>query len=418
VFDYNTGLSHLLAGVLSRASGQSALAFGNRNLFQPLGIANFRWDTDPRGNYVGGFHMYFTSRDLAKFGYLALRQGFWEDRQLVSRPWIEDSTSFKIADASATTIGDYAYHWWVRPQWGYLAYMAAGYGGQYIFVVPGLDLIMVSTADTSGDTIDRHMQAFNLLTQYVIPSIRSVTEPTLSGAPRIGAVANAANFSPGASAGGWVAIVGDNLSPATRSWTDADIAGGNLPVQLDGVAVTIGGKPAYVGYVSPRQINVLAPGGITAGDTAVGVTSAPGHTSTVASTMSDADPAMFLWNGRYAVAQHADYSAVGTPGLFPDMVTTPARPGEAIVLYGAGFGATAPPVAVGEIVRQAAPLPSLPAVTIGALPATVDYAGITAGAAGLYQINVRVPESAPDGDLPVTLVYGHGSATAWLTVRR
>jgi uncharacterized protein (TIGR03437 family) len=163
---------------------------------------------------------------------------------------------------------------------------------------------------------------------------------------------------------------------------------------------------------------VLAPGGIGAGDTAVSVTSAPGHSSTAASTMSDADPALFLWNGRYAVAQHADYTAVGTPGLFAEMPTTPARPGEAVVLYGAGFGATAPPVAVGEIVRQAAPLPSLPVVTIGGLPAPVDYAGITAGAAGLYQINVRVPESAPDGDLPVSLVYGQGAATAWLTVRR
>ena len=245
-----------------------------------------------------------------------------------------------------------------------------------------------------------------------------VTEPTLSGAPHIDAVANAASFSPGASAGGWVAIVGDNLSPTTRSWTDDDIAGGNLPVQLDGVAVTIGGKPAYVGYVSPRQINVLAPGGIIAGDTAVSVTSAPGHTSSVTSTMSEASPALFLWNGKYAVAQHADYTAVGAPGPFADMVTTPARPGEAIVLYATGFGATAPPGAVGEIVRLAAPLPSLPSVTVGGLPAVADYAGTTAGAAGLYQINVRVPDSAPDGDLPVSLSYGQGAATAWLTVRR
>jgi uncharacterized protein (TIGR03437 family) len=418
VFDYNTGLSHLLAGVLSRASGQTALAFGNPNLFQPLGIGNFRWDTDPRGNYIGGFHMYFTSRDLAKFGYLALRQGFWEDRQLVSRSWIEDSTSFKISEASDTTIGDYAYHWWVRPQWGYLVYMAAGYGGQYIFVVPGLDLIMVSTADTSSDTIDRHMQAFNLLTQYVIPAIQSVTEPKLAGEPRIDAVVNAASFSGGASAGGWVAILGDNLSATTRSWADEDIVGGNLPVQLDGVSVTVGGKAAYVAYVSPRQINVLAPGAIGAGDAAVSVTPAPGHSAALTSTMSDADPALFLWNGQYAVAQHADYTAVGTPGLFPEMATTPARPGETIVLYGAGFGATAPPSAIGEIVRQAAPLPSLPSVTIGGVAAVVDYAGITAGAAGLYQINVRVPESAPDGDLPVSLVYGQGAATAYLTVRR
>jgi uncharacterized protein (TIGR03437 family) len=187
---------------------------------------------------------------------------------------------------------------------------------------------------------------------------------------------------------------------------------------LDGVSVTVGGKAAYVAYVSPGQINVLAPGAIGPGDAAVSVTPAPGHSAAVTSTMSDADPALFLWNGRYAVAQHADYTAVGTPGLFGDLATTPARPGEAIVLYGAGFGATAPPSAIGEIVRQAAPLPSLPSVTIGGIAAVVDYAGITAGAAGLYQINVVVPESAPDGDLPISLVYGQGAATAYLTVHR
>jgi uncharacterized protein (TIGR03437 family) len=419
VFDYNTGLSHLLAGVLSRASGQSALAVGAQNLFEPLGISNFRWDTDPRGNYVGGFHMYFTSGDLAKFGYLALRQGFWEDRQLVSRSWIEDSTSFHISYASDVTIGDYGYHWWVRPQWGYNAYMAAGYGGQYIFVVPGLDLIMVSTADTTGDTIDRHMQAFNLLTQYVIPAIKSVTDPYVTGEPRVDAVVNAASFSGGPAAGGWSAITGSNLSNTTRAWNEEDIVGGNLPVQLDGVSVTIGGKPAYLGYVSPQQLNVLVPGGVTTGDVTVTVTSAPGHSGAASSTLSDIDPALFLWNGRFAVAQHADYTAVGMPGLFPDLATTPAKPGETILLYGTGFGPTAPASGIGEIARQAAPLPSLPAVSIGDAPAVVEYAGIPQGGVGLYQINVRVPESTADGDLPVSLVYGEAAApVAYLTVRR
>jgi uncharacterized protein (TIGR03437 family) len=419
VFDYNTGLSHLLAGVLSRSSGQSALAFGIQNLFQPLGINNFRWDTDPRGNYVGGFHMYFTSRDLGKFGYLALRNGFWDGRQLVSRSWIEDSTSVHVSCASPVTSGDYAYHWWVRPQWGYMIYMAAGYGGQYIFVVPGLDLIMVSTADTTGDTLDRHMQAFNLLTQYVIPAIKSVTDLTVTGTPKVAALVNAGSLSAGAVSGGWSTIYGHNLSSTTRSWNAEDIVGGNLPVQLDGVTVTIGGKPAYVGYVSPTQINVLAPSGVPPGDVTVSVTSAPGKSGSAASTLSDANPGLFLWNGRFAVAQHADYSAVGPPELFPELKATPAKPGEAILLYGTGFGATAPDSGSGEIARQAVPLPFLPVVSIGGVAAVVEYAGIPQGGAGLYQINVRVPESVADGDLPVSLAYGQTtSPAAYLTVRR
>ncbi len=419
VFDYNTGLSHLLAGVLSRASGQTALAFGTQNLFEPLGITNFRWDTDPRGNYVGGFHMYFTSRDLAKFGYLALRHGFWDGRQLVSRSWIEDSTAVHELYASDVTIGDYGYHWWVRPQWGYMAYMAAGYGGQYIFVVPGLDLIMVSTADTTGDTIDRHMQAFNLLTQYVIPAIKSVTDLSVTGNPQIDAVVNSANSSEGAVAGGWSTIYGSNLSSTTRSWDGEDIVGDNLPVQLDGVSVTIGGKAAYVAYVSPTQLNVLAPSGVPSGEVSVSVTSAPGESGSAPSSLSDANPGLFLWNGLYAVAQHGDYSAVGPPGLFPGMTTTPAKPGETILLYGTGFGATAPPSGVGEIARQTFPLPFLPAVSIGGVPAVVEYAGIPQGGAGLYQINVRIPESVADGDLPISLAYGQAtSSNAFLTVRR
>lgn len=419
VFDYNTGLSHLLAGVLSRASGQSALVYGSQNLFWPLGIGDFRWDTDPRGNYVGGFHMYFTSRDLAKFGYLALRNGFWDGRQLVSRSWIEDSTAVHVSYASDTTIGDYGYHWWVRPQWGYPVYMASGYGGQYIFVVPGLDLIMVSTADTTGDTIDRHMQAFSLLTQYVIPAIKSVTDRSVTGAPHVDAVVNTASFSEGSVAGGWSTIYGSNLSSTTRPWNEDDFVGGNLPVQLDGVSVTIGGKAAYVGYVSPTQLNVLAPSGVPPGDVRVSVTSAPGESGSAASILSDASPGLFLWNGQYAVAQHGDYSAVGPPGLFPGVTTTPAKPGEMILLYGTGFGATAPASGAGEIARQAVPLPFLPVVTIGGKRAVVEYAGIPQGGAGLYQLNVQVPETVADGDLPISLVYGQANSSgSYVTVRR
>lgn len=419
VFDYNTGLSHLLAGALSRATGRTALAYGIENLFGPLGIRNFRWDTDPRGNYVGGFHMYFTSRDLAKFGYLALRKGFWEDRQLVPRTWIEDATSLHVAYASDTTIGDYGYHWWVRPQSGYPAYMAAGRGGQYIFVVPGLDLIMVSTADFANDTIDLHMQAFNLLTQYVIPAIRSVTEQRVTGTPHVDTVTNAASLSEPAAPGGWATIGGSNLSTTTRAWNGDDIPGGNLPVQLDGVTVTVGGKPAYVAYVSPRQINAIVPAGVTAGDTTVTVTSAPGRAGSARVTLSETSPALFRWDQRSVAAQHADYSAIGPPGLLPDLETSPARPGETILLYGTGFGDSGLERSIGDVTREPVPLPSLPQVTIDGVAAVVEYAGIPQGATGVCQINVRVPESSADGELPVSLRYGDRAAPAvYLTVRR
>jgi uncharacterized protein (TIGR03437 family) len=404
VFNYDTGLSHLLAGVLSRASNQTALAFGNQYLFEPLGIRNFRWDTDPRGNYVGGFRMYFTSRDLAKFGYLVLRHGFWDGRQLVSRSWIEDSTLAKMLYASPTTIGDYCYYWWTKPQAGYPVIMAAGWGGQYIFIVPGLDLILVSTADDTNDGIDLHMQAFNLLTQYVIPSIRSLTDPQVAGAPHIDAVETPVS-------GSWSAIFGRNLSLTTRAWNQDEIIGGNLPVQLDEVSVTIGGRPAYIGYVSPQQLNVLVPGGIPSGQVSISVTSAPAHTTTTSSTLKDVNPALFLWKDRFAAAQHADFTGVNT--------LAPARPGETILLYGSGFGRTAPSAAIGEIARETCALVAVPVVTVGGIPAVVEFAGIPQGTVGLYQINVRVPQSVVDGDLPVDVIYQQVEAPlTLLPVRR
>jgi len=94
-------------------------------------------------------------------------------------------------------------------------------------------------------------------------------------------------------------------------------------------------------------------------------------------------------------------------------------PTDGWALYGTGFGATAPDSGSGEIARQAVPLPLLPVVSIGGVAALVEYAGISPGGAGLYQINVRVPESVADGDLPVSLAYGQAtSPVAYLTVRR
>ena len=300
-----------------------------------------------------------------------------------------------------------------------MAYMAAGFGGQYIFVVPGLDLVMVSTADTSSDTIDRHMQAFNLLTQYVIPAIKSVTDQRVSGAPRIDRVVNGASYAGGIAPGGWASIFGANLSTSTRGWREDDFAGANLPVQLDGLSVTVGGKPSYVAYASPEQINVLVPAGVSAGSATVNIVVAPGYSAAATAEVRDAAPALFLWKNKFAVAQHADYTPVGGAALLPEIQATPAEPGETIVLYGTGFGSTGIAGGIGELARQAMPLATLPSVSIGGTAAKVEYAGIPEGSAGLYQINVTVPESAADGDLQLTVDYGEAEAPpALLSVKR
>ncbi len=131
-----------------------------------------------------------------------------------------------------------------------------------------------------------------------------------------------------------------------------------------------------------------------------GVTSDPATVQ-----LQTTSPAFFLWNGKYTVATRADYSLVGPAGLFQGLTTTPAKPGDTIILWGTGFGQTTPAVPAGQQV-PASPLAApanAPTVTIGGAAAQVVGAALTPGQAGLYQIAVTVPTTLPDGDQPVVV---------------
>jgi uncharacterized protein (TIGR03118 family) len=225
-------------------------------------------------------------------------------------------------------------------------------------------------------------------------------------------VVNAASFTAGISPAAFTAIFGANLSPTTRSWTAADMPKGQLPQQLDGVSVSVGGKPAYVYFVSPSQIDVIAPGGVAAGPATVVVTNngTPGTSSTA--QFQAASPAFFTLGGtaafphQYAVATHANGSLVGPANLFPG-ASTPAKPGETIVLYGTGFGPTSPSYE-GSIVPSPAPLTASLQVTIAGQGVAPAFAGLVSP--GLYQINVTIPAiigtAGQVQDVPVTAVTG------------
>lgn len=182
---------------------------------------------------------------------------------------------------------------------------------------------------------------------------------------------NGASFQAGIASGSWVTINGTNLSSTTRNWTDADFLNGAMPTQLDNVSVTINGQPAYVAYVSPKQLNVLAPS-----DTAL---------------------------GRYTLATRPDYSDVGPPNLFPGTPMTPASAGDIITLWGTGFGATNPSAPKGQLVPSDSlySLPDSLTILVGNVPAQVISAVLTPGEAGVYQIAIRIPNGTPGGDQPV-----------------
>jgi len=223
--------------------------------------------------------------------------------------------------------------------------------------------------------------------------------------PVVTGVANAASFAPAIAPGCWIAIAGSDLSQTTRIWAAADIVNGQLPTSLDNVSVTVDGKPAFIYYISSTLIDALAPDSANSGNVAVIVTNNDGVSQPATAQLAPVSPALFLWPGQHVVAQHLDFSDVGPPGLFSSVTTTPAQPGETIALYGTGFGSTYPPVPVGEVVPGATPLPGPMRAIVGNSQASVTFAGLVAGTAGLYQINLVVPGNAPDGDLPISVSY-------------
>ena len=238
--------------------------------------------------------------------------------------------------------------------------------------------------------------------------------------PHISAVVDAAGSQPGISPGAWISIYGTNLAYTSRGWKSSEIVGGKLPTLLDGVSVTIDGRLAAVNYISPLQLNVQVPDDTATGPVPVAVTT-PQGTATFTTTMQTFSPGLFMYqaaNARYVAAQHADYSIVGPPGLYPG-ASSPAKPGEVIILYTTGFGPTSPPTPSGQVVTTAAPVVNLSAIsmTIGGLPAQVQWAGITM--AGVWQLNVQVPPGAPTGDAAIVAQIGGKStqAGAFVTVQ-
>ncbi len=166
---YSTGNTHLLSVILTRETGMSTLAFSRRHLFEPMGISLPAWDRDPQGYYLGGNNMHLTPRDLVAIGRLYLDGGSYDGRQLVSAHWIEESLTPAVGGGRS----GYGYLWWYRRVGGRAVHYAVGYGGQYIVLVPDLDLIVVmTTALTNRPRGTTRPPVFSLLSGTVLPAIR------------------------------------------------------------------------------------------------------------------------------------------------------------------------------------------------------------------------------------------------------
>jgi CubicO group peptidase (beta-lactamase class C family) len=172
VFEYNTMLPHMMSAILTKATGASTKTFADKWLFGPLGITNYQWIKSNDGIYHGGSDIFLTPCDMAKFGYLFLRNGQWKGKQIVSKEWIKESTTKQVNIPAEDLYAEglnYGYWWWLMEK----GYMAWGAGGQYIIVRPDLDLVVVFTAN-GFDDINRYsafMKSF--LEKYIYSAIKS-----------------------------------------------------------------------------------------------------------------------------------------------------------------------------------------------------------------------------------------------------
>ena len=150
-FYYDSGNSHLLSAILTKVTGKSALDYAREVLFGPLGIEDVLWRGDPQGISGGGAGLYMHPRDMAKIGYLYLRGGVWEGKQILPASWIENVRKADVDMREAWTKElRYGSQFWVMP--GRDAYMAVGYDRQLIIVMPKLDIVAVMTGSARFST--------------------------------------------------------------------------------------------------------------------------------------------------------------------------------------------------------------------------------------------------------------------------
>ncbi|MCC7175878.1 MAG: S8 family serine peptidase [Bryobacterales bacterium] len=248
-----------------------------------------------------------------------------------------------------------------------------------------------------------------------------ITINQAGGGPVVSSVFNAGDFQPGLASATWVGITGSNFSSTTHLWQASDFVGGKLPTALGGVSVNINSRPAYVYYVSPTQINVLAPDDPAVGPVPVEVVTPQGRSLSLTAQKRALSPAWFRFDAggyKYVAAVHPDGAYLGKPGLYPALTMRPAKPGDIVLLYGTGFGPVKPPTPASDLVAQPGQLTTMPVtVRIGGVVADVAWAGLVSS--GLYQFNVTIPD-LPDGDHPVVVEVGgvQTLANSFVTVHR
>lgn len=185
-FKYSSAGVHLLSAILTRSTGKSAREFANEHLFKPTGMKEIPdyemnsfgfedlfgkgvkgWVKDPKGISTGGWGLTLTPRDMARFGFLYLNDGIWDQQQILSKAWIAESINAHSAISIAGSRVNYGYLWWLRQEDGAFAYLALGDGGNAICCLPEQDLVIAIASEFMMNPRDR----WTLIKEHIIPAV-------------------------------------------------------------------------------------------------------------------------------------------------------------------------------------------------------------------------------------------------------
>jgi uncharacterized protein (TIGR03437 family) len=273
----------------------------------------------------------------------------------------------------------------------------------------------------AGNAVNNNLQADGgdhvYTAEYILsPVLCSGQTPAITSIDSASAYGGYSYFA----SGSWLEIKGTNLANpadprlqnATQSgqWTAQDFTGANAPTSLDGVSVSINGKPAYVWYLSPTQLNVQAPDDSAVGTVAItvgncSVTSAPVMFARQALAPGLLAPPNYAVGGTpYLVATFASdgaYVLNTSAGAAFGLNSRPAKPGDVIIAYGIGFGDVTPSILPGVITQASNALTNPVAISFGSVNAALSYSGLAGSFVGLYEFYITVPPSLADGDYPI-----------------
>jgi len=179
IFNYSDGAAHLISVIITKATGMDASTFADQYLFSPMGLGERIWYDDNRMFAYGGVGLCIGIHDMIKIGFLYLNEGNFNGKQIVPSGWIKAVTSFHISTNNIIPfLTDYGYYWWIGNAHGHDFICANGYGGQFIFIVKELNLVVSSRANyrniSGSQAGENWYNILNIIINQILPAVEDV----------------------------------------------------------------------------------------------------------------------------------------------------------------------------------------------------------------------------------------------------